>query len=371
MSQTPDGTALGRWLRTEWQHLSTFHPSRRRWQMPVAAGLATGLPVLVGVYFGRLDYGLVSSLGGLAFLYLPDTPMHHRMARLMACAFAISACYALGIMSHAVAVATVPLLTVIAVLVTMACRYYRVGPPASLFFVMVAAIGAYSPVPFLELPLRVGLVFLGGLLATVIAFGYSLIVLRLQAPTPVEPLPQPTFDYVVLDSVLIGALVGLSLLLAVVLQMERPYWVPVSCMAVIQGTTLRAVWNRNLQRVVGTAVGMLVAWGLLSLPLGPWTVAPILMLLSFTVEWLIVRHYGLATVFITPLTILLAEAARLDPQASHAALIQSRFLDTTLGCVVGLLGGVVMHQPRLRAAVGQSLRALVPARMKGRRRGGR
>ncbi|KZC16140.1 hypothetical protein RHOFW510R12_08085 [Rhodanobacter sp. FW510-R12] len=367
MSPAPKGAALGRRLRTEWQHLATFHRSRRRWQMPVAAGLATGLPVLVGTYFGRLDYGLVSSLGGLAFLYLPDTPMYHRMARLMACAFGIAACYALGIMSHAVAVATVPLLTVIAVLVTMTCRYYRVGPPASLFFVMVAAIGAYSPVPFLELPLMVGLVFLGGLLAAVIAFGYSLIILRLQAPTPVQPLPQPTFEHVVLDSVLIGALVGLSLLLAVALQLERPYWVPVSCMAVIQGTTLRAVWNRNLQRVVGTAAGMLVAWGLLSLPLGPWAVAPILMLLSFTVEWLVVRHYGLATVFITPLTILLAEAARLDPQVSHAALIQSRFMDTMLGCAVGLLGGVVMHQPRLRAAVGQSLRALMPARMKGKR----
>lgn len=79
------------------------------------------------------------------------------------------------------------------------------------------------------------------------------------------------------------------------------------------------------------------------------------------------HHHGLATIYITPLTILLAEAARLDSQASHALLIQSRFLDTILGRMVGLLGGVVMHQPRPRATVGQSLRALIPARMKGKR----
>ena len=366
MSRAAPGAVLARWLRAEWQQLTTFHPTRRRWQMPVGAALASGLPLLVGAYFGRLDYGLVSSLGGLAFLYLPDTPMHHRMARLMACIFAMSACYALGIMTHAVAAATVPLLTVIAVLVTMACRYYRIGPPGSLFFVMVAAIGAYSPVPVLELPLRVGLIFLGGLLAAVVAFGYSLVVLRRQAPAPAAPLPRPGFDFVVLDAVLIGALVGISLALAVAFRLERPYWVPVSCLAVVQGSSLRAVWNRNLHRVAGTALGMLVASGVLSLPLGPWTVAPVVMLLSFAVEWLVVRHYGLAAVFITPLTILLAEAATLDPQASHAALIQSRFLDTALGCAVGLAGGVVLHQPRLRAAVGRGVWALVPARIKRR-----
>ena len=94
--------------------------------MPFAAALSTGLPILVGAYFGRLDHRLVSSLGGLTFLYLPETPMHHRMARLMVCAFAMSACYALGMMTHAMAAMTVPLLTLIAVLVTMACRYYRV-----------------------------------------------------------------------------------------------------------------------------------------------------------------------------------------------------------------------------------------------------
>lgn len=88
-----------------------------------------------------------------------------------------------------------------------------------------------------------------------------------------------------------------------------------------------------------------------------------LMLLSCTVEWLIVRHYGLAAVFIMPLMILLAEVATLDPQVSHA-LIQSRFMDTVLDCVAGVLGGVVMPQPRLRAAVGQWLRALLPVWMR-------
>jgi len=87
-------------LKEQLRLLLTINPSDRRWQMPIAAALATGLPLFVGAWFDRLDYGLVSSLGGLVFLYLPATPLSHRMVTLMACAFGMLACYTLGLMSH-------------------------------------------------------------------------------------------------------------------------------------------------------------------------------------------------------------------------------------------------------------------------------
>ncbi|WBY01241.1 hypothetical protein PE066_17520 [Ramlibacter tataouinensis] len=43
-------------------------------------------------------------------------------------------------MSQFLAAAMVPVLACIALLMTMVCRLYRVGPPGSLFFVMAAAI---------------------------------------------------------------------------------------------------------------------------------------------------------------------------------------------------------------------------------------
>jgi uncharacterized membrane protein YccC len=98
------------------------------------------------------------------------------------------------------------------------------------------------------------------------------------------------------------------------------------------------------------------------LPLDGWRIAAMVMVLTFLVEWLVVRHYGLAVAFITPLTILLADAATLGGPGTVDALVRARFLDTVLGCVVGLLGGICLHSPRLRAAVARPLRALVPWR---------
>ncbi|HEY8605885.1 MAG TPA: FUSC family protein [Noviherbaspirillum sp.] len=350
-------------LREELRQLTTIHASDRAWQMPVAAALASGLPLLIGAWFDRLGQGLAASLGGLVFLYLPGTPLYHRMISLLACASGMTACYTLGLLSHFVPALMMPMLVFTSILATMVSRFYGLGPPGSLFFIMAAAIGAYTPVPPGTLPLMVGLLTMGCLLACLVGFLYSAYILRLHAPKPVPPLPAPTFDFVVFDSVVIGACVGISLAAAQLLQLEKPYWVPISCMAVIQGTSLRAVWNRQLQRVLGTAIGLLVAWGLLSLPLDKWRISLLMMSLTFIIESTVVRHYAFACIFITPLTILLAEAAVLGHGSPHA-LVTARFIDTLLGCMIGLLGGICLHSPRFRAALTPLIRRFVPPRLR-------
>jgi uncharacterized membrane protein YccC len=350
---------LKQFLADELRQLASVNRSDRPWEMPVAAALASGLPMFIGAAWGELGLGLVASLGGLVFLHLPATRLSHRMAWLMACAFGMTASHAMGMLGHLVPPLLVPLLAMITILVTMVCRYYAAPPPGSLFFVMAAAIGAYSPTHGRAALVQVGALALGTVLAVGIAFLYSLyIVGRRGVPAP-APREQPEFDFVVVDSVVIGGFVGLSLLAAHALQLDRPYWVPVSCLAIIQGASLRAAWTRQLHRIVGTAMGLLVFLAIAQVPLGPWGVAGVLTALTLVIETLVVRHYGLATVFITPLTILLAEAGQASAMAPQR-LMQARLVDTMVGAVLGLAGAACLHSPRFRAAVGGGLRRLLP-----------
>ncbi len=350
---------LKQFLATEWRQLASINRSDRPWEMPVAAALASGLPIFVGAAWGELALGLVGSLGGLAFLYLPATRLSHRMAWLMACAFGMTGSHALGMLGHLYPPLVVPLLVLITIVVSMVCRFYAVPPPGSLFFVMAAAIGAYSPAEGRTALAQVGALTLGTVLAVAIAFLYSLhIVSRHGVPAP-SPRSDPGFEFVVVDSVVIGSFVGLSLLAAHALQLDRPYWVPVSCLAIIQGASLRAAWTRQLHRIVGTALGLLVFLAIVQIPLGPWGVAAVLTLLALVIETLVVRHYGLATVFITPLTILLAEAGQGMAMAPQR-LMQARLVDTVVGAVLGVAGAAFLHSPRLRSLVGSGLRRLLP-----------
>lgn len=346
--------------RQELGHLIRPTPANRPWQLPVAAALSAGIPLLVGSATGQMKLGLVGSLAGLVLLYLPATPLPHRMSRVMSCSFAMTACYTMGLLGHHFPPVMIPVLIFTSTVMTMLCRFFEVGPPGSLFFVMATAIGLFSPVPLEKVPTTVGVFSISTLSACLIAFFYSLTTLRKYPPIPAGRKNAATADFLVMEPIVIGIFTGLSLLIAQLLNLEKPYWVPISCLVVIQGSSLRAVWTRKVHRLFGTSVGLGLAWMLLQIPFNPWLVSIMVMALTFVVETIVVRHYAIAAIFITPLALLLAEAATLG-NTSVSMLIEVRFFDTLLGCFVGFGGGLCLHSTVFRRVIGRIVQKLLPA----------
>lgn len=157
-------------------------------------------------------------------------------------------------------------------------------------------------------------------------------------------------------SVLLGALDRRSLLIRGVLRIgfvvmgatliaymfgnPRPYWVSLTCASVLQGTTVIATVHRTMQRAIGTAIGVVVAGAILSIHSSIALTIVALMALQWLAELMIVRNYGLAVIFITPLPLILAEAG--NPHLQVSFLVQERLLDTLLGCVIGVTGGLLL-----------------------------
>ncbi len=62
-----------------------------------------------------------------------------------------------------------------------------------------------------------------------------------------------------MDSIIIAFFVGFAVFLGTFLELDRSYWVAVSTTVILQGTNLNSVWIKQLQRILGTTVGILFA----------------------------------------------------------------------------------------------------------------
>ncbi len=337
-------------MNGEMTHLLTINRSKRPWHMPIVAAIAISFPVFVGAYFGTLSSGIKASLGAMVILNTPLVgKLSYRLVTVMAWSFAMSLCFALGLIAQQIPILKLPIFTLMAFGIVIFGRYYRQPPPAGLFVMMAGAIALFMPMSLENIMPATGLVMLGSGFSFIMALLYSLFLLATRPSTPT-----PTYSYepdTISESVIVAGFVSLTLLIALALQLSNPYWAAVSCFLIIQGIHLRTMWIKQIHRLLGTIVGVVLAGWMLSWGLSIWGVALTVLIMMLCIENLVDRHYGLAVIFITPLTIFIAEYGSGLPfsEQAYQMVIRARLFDTVIGCLIGLSGGIVMHSTNLRA----------------------
>lgn len=206
------------------------------------------------------------------------------------------------------------------------------------------------PYDLTSLSEKIGYVGLGTMGACTLAFIYGLITHKTAAQENKSSfsvtIEQNKYANLI-EALIVGFMMMSSLLLGHFLKMKNPYWITISCLAVLQGVTLRHVWQRMIQRILGTFIGLGFCWFLLSLSKTAFSIVLMIVILQFIVETMIVRNYTLAVVFITPLTLLLTEFG--NPMIQDPNMfISIRFWDICVGSLLGAIGGWFIHHERLR-----------------------
>ncbi|SBS26939.1 hypothetical protein MAQ5080_00674 [Marinomonas aquimarina] len=321
--------------------LFTLNNVSRPWHLPVAAGITIGAPAVLGALTGTFTDAMIASLGSMVFLYMSPTRTASRMLTMILCTFGFMACLTLATLSASVAGLAPVALFVIAFAVIVITRYYCLPPPGSFFFILASCIAMAMPFDLAATPERVGLIAMGGMWAVLMAFIYSLLTgahKTVSAPVQVDE----RVNAIVLEALFLSLCIAGSYGFALWLQLSNPYWVPISCAAILQGATFRMVWHRNIHRIVGTVVGMLLASVIFSFQPPALVLAILICILQIIIEMLIVKHYGLAVIFITPLTVIMAEITSSGMDAT--LLLEHRLVDIVLGSVLGFIGGTIFHR---------------------------
>lgn len=322
------------------------------------AAITISSPIFVGVLFGQLALGIQASLGAMIVLNIPISgSLWRRQVTMLLCGLAMSASFGLGLLAQNAPLFRLPIFAIVTFALVVSGRYWRLPPPAGLFMMMAAAIALFMPVPLSQVIAKVGIVAAGSSFAFLMALLYNRLIMTARPKSSEEnPKAKRAIGYdpaLLTESIIVTSFVVLALAAALLLDLSHPYWVPVSCFIIMQGMQLRTMWIKQLHRLIGTAVGIIVAWFLLSLSLSPIGVAIAIFLMMFWIETMVVRHYGLAVLIITPLTIFIAEFGGGHPAQGagylvYQNLISARLLDTALGCLIALLGGLFMHSKHIR-----------------------
>lgn len=178
---------------------------------------------------------------------------------------------------------------------------------------------------------------MGAILSCSFAFLYSVLL-----KSKVVAVPRRTFNkrrYTkFVESAIIGFFMALTLIIGHLLHFNNTYWISIAAVAIIQGRSFEHVRQRNMHRILGTFIGIGLAWVILLFNPEKIVMIIIITILQFIIELLIVRNYGFAVIFITPLTILLAETAS-ETHHHVETLMQARLIDTVIGSLIGLAAG--------------------------------
>ena len=137
------------------------------WTRAINAGICAGLPIVIGVIFGNLSYGLLSGIGSFTYLYAFHIPYAQRAKRLFFVAAAMTLSVGLGTLLAAHPLTSAVMVGIIGSVATFVFGALQIKGPAAIFFILGFTMATGMPLDPSLAPLRAGLVFLGGAFAWV------------------------------------------------------------------------------------------------------------------------------------------------------------------------------------------------------------
>lgn len=315
--------------------LLAFKNTDQQWHLPLIAGLSVGIPMLLGWLLDNMEGGKLGSLAGLSILYIQSYKLSTRMILLMTCCFGIMISYTVGLLFSFNAMVAPFALGILSFGIHYSLHKLRfTKPPGNFFFIMIASIAICTPFNYESIPEKIGYVAMGTILTCGLGLVYSLLTLN---PTTESTgrIPQKKSTASIVESATFALFMGISLAVAFFLELDNPYWIPISCLAVMQGISTKHVWLRALQRILGTFIGLGITWLLFASNPSPLFIVIGFILLQIIIEFLVVRNYTLAVIFITILTIILAESGG-ELSMDINEVFMARMVDITLGSLIVL-----------------------------------
>ena len=336
-------------LRRWWAELVTVHPHRGQHWGAAQVGLSVAVPLVLVVALGQVELSAYAAFGALSSVYGSRLGRRDRLRAQASVGAALTLAVVLGVVV-ASAPGTAPssvlacaLVSGLGVLITRTLGHL---PVPSLFLVLATGTVSAAPHTWGDLPVAAAVAALAASFGLLVGRA-SLGLHRSLVPAPPPPaltlrtaLAAPgarlELGYYLLSPALAGSLAHL-------LAFGHPYWAAVASLVPLAGRDLAAQLGRATLRFAGTVAGLGVGFLLIRPDPSVAVLLVAIAVLQVLTELFVTRNYGIAVVFITPMTLALGHLASPTPAA---ALVADRLVQTCLGVAVAAVVLVVARAVR-------------------------
>lgn len=328
-------------------------PANKDHQAAIRCAVGVFVPLITLVLLGRLDLAIFASFGAFTGIYGRNEPHGRRfvlqlragtlmLAVMLLSALTARAGTALALTPGGTIWLQVLATTLVAGGCSLVVAWWRLRPAGSLFHIF--AFAAIASIPS-QPPLW------QGMLVAVLTVVFSLLIglSARVAPSRRQPWvwsPPPRLNAAerrVAGLEAVGYLVAaglagsLATLVGGSLGFGHNYWAMVAAVVPLVGHSTRHRISRGVQRIIGTALGLVLLAAILLLQPAPWQTVLVIAACQFGAEMFIARQYMLAQLFVTPLALI---STLLVAPVPAGTLLRDRLLETLIGAAVGV--GVVL-----------------------------
>lgn len=319
------------------------HVSHRDTLPAIRIALSVGIPMLVLLMMGQPQLTIFTAFGTFGALYGRNQPLIPRIIQQSVSGILMVLGVGLGLFlsaHHIDGWQLVAITSLFAAVCAHIAMNLNLKPAGPLFYIFASAgiasipsTGAAARDLFLTAAAATLSVFLGLVLGQLWGEGQGVPSIIRSSMSQGHMAVQTLTNFA---TTLVAGLAGN------VLGLSHAYWAMVAAAAVLAApsTSLRIV--RGTHRMIGTVLGVLVTAFFISMHPDAWHIAVLIVIVQFVTEIFVMRNYGLAAIFITPLALFMVHLA--SPFTSYE-LLTTRMFETIIGALIGMVGAVVSPSP--------------------------
>lgn len=322
---------------SHFQSLFLFNESKDTFFRPLGSGLSIAIPVILSFFLKDIQIASLGVLGSFAYLSFQRRSVLYNVQAICVHGILLFLSFSLGMYAASISWAIPLIISFISFVAFLITKIYRISKPSYSFIIMLFATGI--TLPETHYVVQTSYYLLYGIIGAITSGLLVSFIEGLPLKTKIEPYERLSFKdkyYVTIyefpdvfiKAINFSTILFLAAYLSYLLRDYNGHWILISASSVLAGENTQKIKERSLHRVIGTILGLMVGFLLITLDF-PNVVKLILLIpLNVGVEYFMSRNYAVANVFINPLVLLLVS---LVSTTNRYNFVYYRFFNLIIG----------------------------------------